>query len=783
MLIRASIVLALALTALAGCGDDGTTPTPNPPQPELACSTDGYPCTLADVPPAVLDGTLSTLALAAALPQLTDPDSALAWLAARPDMAEAQAEDGVVRFRLAGGAPAWILDLTGTLPSEPAAPQGAKSVVGEDTDGNATVDNRDAKRALVLAPFLWQFHPYDESDLLAGQIRGLRGYADDVVFHGNENESSRDVLYSDFLDWDDYDLVYLSTHGGRVRLPDGIRTSVVIDTGIPWDLRDDAVSTMPGVVPLGLVDRRGGFSNAVVRVGLTEDFFRTVYPDGLDDALVVFSACKSGAAAGNALAEALAGRRFVMLGWSENVPSRGAFDAAGLLMEKLGQGLAAETALQMVTDAGLNDITNSAGLITTLQHFAPDGGDVRLFEIPRLLTHGGAALTDGASLLPYLIGTPGDGAADHLQLVLEVDGVTTADLDDFSARYEFAGVQLAADHPLAGGVSTNRYSYRVNHLVDLGFDVAPGASVPLAVAVALPEGGASRFHVDVAVPDLPGDGGHDCTPYTPTPVANAVDGQWQDPGDDGFVQLGTPGDPGGGYWLVTAATDEPAVGQLSITDGPSGAVFSGSNLGEPDPQTLNMAFEAAPGRTYTARWLEFSSAPAELHPFSWSVSYTFMSVMDCYEPNQSSLQAKRLPLDVGTVTAYMIAGYRDNALHAEDYEDWYRFEAASPTELSVELVQSPSDMRMRLRLWSSGLSQLENVTGSGPGDLVAFTHTLQPGVYYLSAEAADFNTGAANLDIVELPDHLVTPYRLQVSHAPAGAAALSSTARGGPAAR
>ena len=298
----------------------------------------------------------------------------LAWLQANPAVVEAEGDLRAIRFRIEGSPPFWLFDDTGLSvepgpPANPGGRAGDKAIVGEDTNDDGGIDNRDNKRALVMAPYLWQFDPHDESPIFADQLEGLRGYGGNVSFKSNPQRIDQNIAVEDYFALADYDLIYLSTHGERVQPEGGAESHVVVHTGVIMDFSLVREVNLHGMVPEAHYVDEGITAARFWSLGMTPEFFRTFYPDGLDDTVVLLSACETGSTAGNELAEAMGGENFVMFGWSEVVDSDDAVAAMGILMDNLMEGLPTETALQAVEDAGLRSVQNSDNVTTRLERF------------------------------------------------------------------------------------------------------------------------------------------------------------------------------------------------------------------------------------------------------------------------------------------------------------------------------------------------------------------------------------------------------------------------------
>lgn len=491
--------------------------SPAPPSDGVPeCERLDYPCSLAETPSELLDRTIDLLDGARQARHQGTMADALAFLEAEPDVVKARGNDDAVVFRVDGAPESWLIDSSDTsiepasTSNELASPVGVtlasarsvvpsaepprtqQSVVGTDTNNDSKIDNRDTKRALVLAPYHWQFAPWDESDLLAERLSTLPGYAGNVRYVANLRQEDRNVTLLDYQHFDAYDAIFVSTHGRRVCYSDGCE--VVVSTGVRLD-RDELPASL-GTRTLGHYDDKANQQTSLeVYVGLLPITFQAWYPGGLDDTLLVFSACQTGGSAGNELAAAAAGDNFVMMGWSETVPADAAFEATGFFQEQLGLGLSSREAYGAVVEAGL-DRSSSKGVPTFFEYISPGGDDLRLFELPTVYRDG-EPLPGGADVTDLITGTPGDSEPDQLSLELRLAGVHEP--GSYRIRYEIDGRPTPGTYDLSTGTEGDlRYSYIVRHDVDVGFDLKPG-ELTIEAIVELPEGGESRYFVSATV--------------------------------------------------------------------------------------------------------------------------------------------------------------------------------------------------------------------------------------------------------------------------------------------
>ncbi len=480
------------------------------------CELMQYPCTIADTPEEIRAATVDVLMDALRVRHASSMEDAIAFLASVPEMAEVLGGNDAIRFRLRGGAPAWLTDVSvGDTSTTKAAvkrpadlkhiPTGAgfqAKVVGEDSNRDGKIDNEDTKRALLLAPFEWQFSS-DETRLISGNLMGLPAYEGNVRFVSNPDTFNQNVELADFQSWDDYDFIFVSSHGSReCRESDFTEQSwcgVAINTGI---VVSTPTMSIPGIL-YGVaysqkeVDELGFTPERLIKVMVTGPFFRTHYPNGLDNSVVILSACETGGRFAGAFAEDLGGEDFVMVAWSEKVPVPDAFSASTMLVEELVNGLTTEEALQKLDEAGLRAVLNNNLETAEFTRYAPNGGDQRIIELPTIL-HEGKEMLDDTDIALLVEGTPGDEVNDRLNLDLRVKGVLPDKKDQYQIRYEVGGRQATGTYDLASASEAEGYAYVVEHDVDLGFPLESGP-LKLEAIVDLPEGGESRFQVDATV--------------------------------------------------------------------------------------------------------------------------------------------------------------------------------------------------------------------------------------------------------------------------------------------
>lgn len=264
----------------------------------------------------------------------------------------------------------------------------------------------------------------------------------------------------------------------------------------------------------------------------------------------------------------------------------------------------------------------------------------------------------------------------------------------------------------------------------------------------------------------------ECRDYFPTQSNGSLTDDWSVVNEqDTFPGLlATPSDPGGGFWQVSISTGAPVEPKIDVfgSDPDAGGVTAQAVA--VDSQSANASFLAYPDQSYTVRTADWVSAPTNQYPWDYSVSYSFQSRVDCYEPNDVLEEAKWISKDQ-SVEAFAIAGYGStNGVVNSAKLDWYRFNVSGPN-LRVELEESPSDIRLSMTVFKSGAAVPTSmefvVTDPGGTNNVGRlfylqnNRTIESWTYFLRV-IHDFATSDVSME-TPIPDHWNTKYRFVVS--------------------
>ncbi len=422
--------------------DDGGPGGEPPPgsMDNLKCVQLNYPCTLAATSLEVLQQIdaygAQMLSILNGGGSISDAET---WLLQQADVVMTSADGNALWYRLDGGPVVWLYDAPPVhAPEDTAASRVApaplafetvpRNVIGQDRNFG------DDKRALILSPFKWNFGNDDEGARLRNLLEA-QGY--EVEYRenpSNPNEVSgeAEIFIEQFENWNDYDIIHLSTHGSTdCDLSDSdLLCNSTIDTGIMTSAEDAVDIEIVGAT-IGQIEVEGGedFSG----IGLTEDFFQYEYGSDpfatpLENTLVFFSACESLDLSAS-LPAILAGQSSAFVGWTESVYANDAAADAVAIYEralKTGQPL----------DEVIRDLRPDNDALGTGRRRVPDADDptdrteldsvgarhIRLREVIEILSpFTGEPLGDG-EVIP-IFGEFGDGIEDSLPFLIQVDGI------------------------------------------------------------------------------------------------------------------------------------------------------------------------------------------------------------------------------------------------------------------------------------------------------------------------------------------------------------------------
>lgn len=495
----AELLVAAVVLACAACSSQSSSaPDANR---ELDCVREGYPCTLGEVPAAVMER--SDELANEAYERITGGESVAEVaesLRAQEDVVAIRNDLEALWFRVAGGRPHWVIsdaafpevpegsptalapiEVRGDVPAPDAESYSTKDVVGPFPK---------EKRALVLSPYLYEFAANDDGPVVAALLQEARGYRDNVVFKANEVLGAMTITGGDFKNWDAFDVVHVSSHGTQLCDSSNEDCDLVLLQGRGAVFEEELVLSTTGYSLV--VSRLPG-----TRYGVSDDYFRNAYPNGLSETIVSFSACKT--AKGPEFGAILANPSSVFFGWNKTVLSSFALATTEALFQRLiDTGRTTENVFQTL-DAG-DPTANPIG--ATLLRFQ-GGDDLRIRELITAYESGATpgpdtVLEDGDAIT--IDGVPNDGMPDKMPFIVDIDGVEDDDdLSKFVLHISVDGTEATSTWTLAEGVQVDEHTYRLEGEAAFGVDFDTSTEFDVQYWVELPEGGESRLPLELSV--------------------------------------------------------------------------------------------------------------------------------------------------------------------------------------------------------------------------------------------------------------------------------------------
>jgi hypothetical protein len=499
----------------------------------LECEIEGYPCSLAEVPIEILERSDALGNEVLVRFERGDSTSEIStWLNAQEDMAEVQADDLAVRFRLDGGRGTWILRKEAFATRiAPGAPSFRNDGGNENWNRHQTFAARSApdvasssdrpvlqsaivplhvvgkeikqKEALVLSPMLWDFCESDDGALVAEILASTRGYENGVKYLFNDSPTSTVVGVDSFKNWGNYQVIHVVSHGTRLCNPGPCRAVILASTlqgALPEGSGIISIENIQRLTDRGLVlvkaqgtgkedNACGAKGTSYNAVALEADFFKDQYGEGLDDSLIFFNACETFGSEATDLADAVRGNTSVFLGWDNNVISFYAATAALALYEELSkQGYTVETAY---TQLGALQFDMDGAQLRRSKRQA--GGDLRIREVVYLLNPASEQILSASDEVS-IDGIKGDDEPDVVPYLVKVDGIGKESASNVLLHVSIDGVE-AEPQPVSSGEGNDQDQWLVSGVVSLPYDLEEETEVTFRAWVELPSGGESDHEI------------------------------------------------------------------------------------------------------------------------------------------------------------------------------------------------------------------------------------------------------------------------------------------------
>jgi uncharacterized protein YgfB (UPF0149 family) len=514
----------------------------------VRCERMGYPCSFAETDPNDLERSLQVMDLAEqAFLEEGGMTAAAERLQQEDDLVEILYDERGVYYRVEGAPPMIFLHPEAFAGQEAGSPQessrrgapGLLSPYRPEPDGPIGTNppgEKVRKQALFVVPIAWQYG----ADVHAGVeplLRETRDYQcpDCVQLLAGETHAKDQVeggqaaagpSLEQFQGWEDYDLIHVYAHGyqfcpgqsvttsgqpvvagDREELPEntagvieGTEVSegecvTLIQTG-HYQTREELARNPREAAGIAWSHKPGSEVWAEV---VTTDYFKTQYPDGLDDKVIYFSSCQT--MRDRSLADSLLGTNTAVLGWTDSVYStRGEASAQQFFTGLIEHGLRASTAHQKTRSSASHTEHSEDWHGAQLELVSSTEGDPRGREVVTLLHPATREkLEDGQFTVAY--GMPEDGEQDKLYVAARLDGIDQDQQpEDFVVHVRLNGKELDETFTANPDLKVGEYSYLAQGAVQLPYDVTNTEQVKLEAWAELPEGGDTRHVLEEVRP-------------------------------------------------------------------------------------------------------------------------------------------------------------------------------------------------------------------------------------------------------------------------------------------
>jgi hypothetical protein len=581
-------MLLLATACWTGCAANSDSAGRKP----LPCERLGFPCTLAEVAPETLRSSLALGEIVAERLAREDTGSLAHWIETQPGVVEVLHDEDTVAFRLEGARRVWLnrdllqprkppsaarwaapgagLPSAGVLLASAVAiaptPQQQKrrgGIVGQDTDGNGKINQRDERKALILEPdaLFGDSEPgagppgSNEGTFIEQILEKLPAYKDRVSVRRGQAAG-----IDAFRHWNDYDVVHVAGRSLAHCLYDGEGE----ETQCSWMLATGSALARDPPDPLAeykrdLYNLKGLEISAVSgdrpfewRVFVTDRFFQRVYPEGVRRALIFLDA--RNAVDAKSIPRQLAGSGSTVVWMRDDWSDSQYVDVGEAVRENAAVHELWVPAFYDYLAAGYSALDSVLSVFCSSDGcagFAPDieaTTDLRIREIVSLREAPGLssslfdedvrfAFAQQVAPRPLLLDGMENGVlvptatGSKLRVYTSVEGIAKADIGQVVARVELDG-QPVAEHRFdsrdaKGPTTTGRYGFLFED-VPIRRRLENGAEYTLEAVATLPGGGQSRYEIRLPYHDTvvlySGDITGGFAPQKPQPLRIWADG-------------------------------------------------------------------------------------------------------------------------------------------------------------------------------------------------------------------------------------------------------------------
>ena len=624
------------------------TPSPTPAADLLDCEAGGYPCALSEMSEEAVERAADLSQDAEA--RMRGGNSAFEvaeWLETQEGVVVEATDGRAIIYRVADSVPV-VVEHPGVegvarrSPTVDSAPVNGRSLasrvlaparyvppvlapeslsqptIGESTDVVGwRRDDRNVKRALVLAPYQWHFDDNSDGLMAAEMLESTRWYKGRVTVIANPQQSDQNVTVQDFMNWDQYDTIHVDSHGKSICREGEDFCRAYLNTGhrIPRSEFNAYVRQHPEIRGVAI-----GFDPVGDEIELLvlDDFFRLHYgPGALKNKVLYFSACEILAQSDVLKSFDAAGENSDLFAWTYTVNADDAFVAARAVYEGMTlQGQSAGDAYERVPDSiKLNrpselpdyELARFYGVdgdgekeeerikrtqTTDLKHHVLGGQRTNHVREVITLLHPETQETLWSDTVYPIDGTLGDGKPEQIELVFRVEGYTQQEIEEEELTISFSldGAPVVVDRSFLPAQdeqieveAEGEFAWRVQFEEVEIPDQQPLDEVVFLAELALPGGASSVHEVDpvktsqrdvraiFGSPPLVAGQSFTVALDRDSQVARAdltVDGERFVLYYDQEAGLGYYPTPQGGYWTIEGALGEVLISSLIPVDWP-----------------------------------------------------------------------------------------------------------------------------------------------------------------------------------------------------------------------
>ncbi|MBT8185673.1 MAG: hypothetical protein KJN76_12585 [Eudoraea sp.] len=305
-------------------------------------------------------------------------------------------------------------------------------------------EEREEKKILLLSPYSEDFGSYDDVLAAHNHLNKNKNYESRITY------KNANITLEDFQDFNEYDLVHLSTHGLRfcsapvfldnsivdyLQDPPGNPCRTLLKSGVPHGEEFDTTEEMLEILSQDIVYKDliiYGWTN----IYLKSSFFEHFYAGGVQDKIWIFSACELGQNNDLLNAMKLIHKDGHFFYWLNEVSAYDAFKAFDKFYKNLEEeGLDAKRAFEKTPDelrSNLASFINDTIPATTSLLHLNTGQPRHGIEIIEMYHPEEEDQKIRSGDFYPLVGDFGDGEDEALTLKLELKGYTREEFEEKS---------------------------------------------------------------------------------------------------------------------------------------------------------------------------------------------------------------------------------------------------------------------------------------------------------------------------------------------------------------